>query len=256
MLWRALLFHQDRVLLAVVFLSTALAALEALGLLAEKMSPRRWGPRRRGPAANADLKRYWPEALGGLVGFAAMSAYPLWAALAALGGVALARLGKAALRRLAGRVAEERRAGEALLLYEVVSVYSSAGYSLYEALSAGLYLVNLAEGPLRRCLKTWGQGPQRALERLGEELAVPEGRALGRILRRAAVVGPGRLAEFLDRESAAMESIRQYRVERGLGARPLVQTLYLALPGLALLGVTLFPIGYHIARMITSVRLS
>ncbi|MCL4439640.1 MAG: hypothetical protein M1609_03310 [Firmicutes bacterium] len=85
---------------------------------------------------------------------------------------------------------------------------------------------------------------------------IPEGYALSRILQRAVVIGPAKLAEFLKQESMTMESIRQHRIEQGLGIRPLVQTLYLFFPGLALIGVTLLPIGYHVAKAIMSVKLA
>lgn len=250
-LGRVLLLYQDRILLIVIFISITAAITVGLIFVADKVSPRRLARKE-----SIDLKQYYPEILGGLIGFAVLSDYPVWAVLATVGGGAVGHLGKAAYRWLVGKVTEEKRVGEILLLYEIISIYSSAGYSLYEALSVSVYLMDLVEKPLRKCLQSWGQGPQRALAKFGEELNVPEGKALSRILQRAVVIGPGRLTDFLDRESATMEVVRQYRVERGLGVRPIVQTLYLVFPGLALMGTTLFPIGYHIANMIMSVRLN
>lgn len=250
-LGRALVLYQDRIFLAAIFVSVTVVTLEVLKFMVGKISPRRLARKK-----SIDLKQYYPEILGGLIGFTVLSDYPVWAVSATVGGGAIGHFGKVAYSWLVGKVTEEKRVGEILLLYEIISIYSSAGYSLYEALSVSVYLMDLVEKPLRKCLQSWGQGPQRALQKLGEELNVPEGKALSRILQRAVVIGPGRLTDFLDRESATMESVRQYRVERGLGVRPIVQTLYLVFPGLALMGVTLFPIGYHIANMIMSVRLN
>lgn len=172
-----------------------------------------------------------------------------------LGGV-LSFLGLKIFKWTVKKLEEEKRVGEVLLLYEVISVYVSAGYTLYEALSAASYLVDRLEAPLKKCLNSWSQGPERALKRFGDEVGVPEAEALSRILRRALVVGAGKLAEYLSQEGKTLEASRQFRIERGLGVRPVVQTLYLFLPGLALLGVTLMPVGYHIAKAIRSIRLS
>lgn len=241
----------EEVLLGVICFCLFVVVWQGAGSLL-RFAPRRLAaPKVEG----ADLREYYPELLGATVGFAVVSDRLVWAGVALVAGALLARLAKRGYARLADKLVEERKAGEVLLLYEMVSVYAAAGYSLYEALSAAAYLADLTEKPLRRCLAAWGQGPERALKKLGEDLGIPEGRAFSRVLQRAAVVGPEKLAGFLSHESANLERIRQYRVERGLGVRPIVQTLYLALPGFALMGVTLFPVGYHIARMIQSVRL-
>jgi len=243
--------YQDKILLGTVFVCIFLILREALGLILDRM-PRR-ARMEKGPK---DKSEYYPVIVGAMLGFSVMSQKPLLAVSSAVLGGVLGYVARKAYLWFVSKLTEEKRAGEILLLYEIVSVYSSAGYSLYEALSAGAYLADAIGGPLRKCLRSWGQGPERALKKMGEELKLPEGDALVRILQRAVVIGPGRLAEFLSQEGRVMEAVRQYRIERGLGVRPVVQTLYLLLPGLALLGVTLMPVGYHIAKAITSIKLS
>lgn len=154
------------------------------------------------------------------------------------------------------KLQEERRAGEIILLGEIISLYASSGYSLYDALSAGVYMVSLIRDPLQKCLRSWSQGPQRALQRFAEEVNLPEANILIGVLQRGVDIGAGNIAALLSQESYTMERIRQYRIEQGLSTRPIIQTLYLLFPGLALLGVTLMPVGYHIAKMITELRLS
>lgn len=244
--------YQDKILFGVVFFCFFLILWKTFALLLEKM-PRR---RARVERNREDKGKYLPVILGALLGFSIMSQKPLLAFSSAVLGGMLGYIARKAYLWFVNKLTEEKRAGEILLLYEIVSIYSSAGYSLYEALSAGAYLADAIGGALRRCLRSWGQGPERALKKMGEELKLPEGDALVRILQRAVVIGPGRLAEFMSQEGQVMETVRQYRIERGLGVRPVVQTLYLLLPGLALLGVTLMPIGYHIAKAIMSIKLS
>lgn len=237
------------VLFLAVFFGIAIFALVAAEILLNAVARSRRG------VSKVSGKEYYPALLGAAMGFLLMSKYPAWALVSAgIGGI-LGQAGKTVFRWFAAKLTEEKRAGEVLLLYELIGVYASAGYSLYEALSASVYLVDLIEGPLRMCLRGWSQGPQRALEKLGKEIGLPEADVLIKALQRAAEVGSERLAEFLRQESEVMENIRQYRVERGLGMRPLIQTLYLLFPGLALIGVTMLPVGYYISKTIMSIKL-
>lgn len=153
-------------------------------------------------------------------------------------------------------VREEQKAGEVILLGEIVSLYASSGYSLYDALSAGVYMVSLIRTPLQRCLRSWSQGPQRALWRFAQEVSLPEANILVSVLQRGVEIGAGNIASLLGQESYTMERTRQYRIKQGLSTRPIIQTLYLVFPGLALLGVTLLPVGYYVAKMITELRVS
>lgn len=239
----------NNVLFLAIFFGIALFAMEAAEILLNMLiRPRRGTPKVSG-------KEYYPALLGAALGFLLMAQFPPWALVSAgIGGI-LGQAGKSVFKWFAAKLTEEKRAGEVLLLYELIGVYASAGYSLYEALSASVYMVDLVGGPLRMCLRGWGQGPQRAMEKMGKEIGLPEADVLVKILQRAAEVGSERLAEFLRQESEVMENIRQYRVERGLGVRPLIQTLYLLFPGLALIGVTMLPVGYYISKTIMSIRL-
>lgn len=243
--------YQGGLLEGAVFGGIALAVWQLCGLMWDKAAPRRSRVQDAGR-----IREYYPEILGAFLGFSIMSQQILWAILAGVVGTILGRLSKAAFRWFGRRLTEEKKIGEVLMLYDVISIYSAAGYSLHEALSASAYLVSILRRPLLRCIQSWGYGPQRALKKLGEEINVPEGYALSRMLQRAVVIGPAKLADFLKQESATMENIRQHRIEQGLGVRPLVQTLYLVFPGLALMGVGLFPVGYHIAKTIMSIKLT
>ncbi|MGB9793352.1 MAG: hypothetical protein ACPLTR_12390 [Thermacetogeniaceae bacterium] len=238
------------ILYAAVFFGIAVFVFEALDALAGAAKPRR-----RRPEPGVSGREFYPAILGGAAGFLLMAKFPQWAFVFAGLGCIAGQAGKSVYRWFERKLSEEKRSGEVLLLYELIGVYASAGYSLYEALSAGAQLVDLIGEPVRKCLRSWGQGPQRALEKMGKEIGLPEAEALAKILQRATEVGSEKLADFLRQESEVMESVRQYRVESGLSVRPLIQTLYLLFPGLSLVGVTMLPVGYYISRTIMSIRL-
>ncbi|MBM7854939.1 hypothetical protein JOC37_001319 [Desulfohalotomaculum tongense] len=202
------------------------------------------------------IKENYSVIMGMFVGYIVMFQYPIWAVVCSLAGGFFVYIGKKAYVWFSQKLNEEKKASEVLLLYEMISIYSSAGYSLYEALTVSLYLLDVIKKPLQRCLTNWSYGPSRALEKFRKELDVPEADVLVGIMQRAVVIGAANVASFLSHESETMERIRQYRVERRLGVRPVIQAIYLILPGLALIGVTLGPIGYHIAKTIMSIKLN
>lgn len=243
----------NNALFLAVFFGIAVFVVEAFEILLNALGR----PRRGAPGASSGVpgKEFYPSLLGAAMGFLLMAKFPPWALVSAgIGGI-LGQAGKSVFKWFAAKLTEEKRAGEVLLLYELVGIYASAGYSLYEALSASVYLVELIRDPLKVCLRNWSQGPQRALDKMGREIGLPEADVLVKILQRATEVGSGRLAEFLRQECEVMENVRQYRIERGLGVRPLIQTLYLLFPGLALVGVTMLPVGYYISKAIMSIKL-
>lgn len=244
--------YRGVIALTAVFGSLLLISWQVLVFITSRPAPKL--PQKQ--MNNINIREYIPEITGALIGFAVMVQYPLWTLVSTWGGILLAHLGKMGYHYFYAKLTEEKRAGEILLMFEVISIYAEAGYSLYEALRACIYLVRLNSKPLQRCIRVWGQGPQRALERFAREAGITEADALVSILKRALVVGPGKLAKFLSDESHTMEKLRQMRVEQSLGVRPIIQTLYLLFPGLALLGVTLIPIGFYIAWQITSIRLN
>jgi len=243
---------QEKVLLVLIFASAVLVIVETFTMLSSRLQ-KVTGRNKR--ADTFDKKEFYPVVAGVLAGFSIMSHDLRWAVFSAVAGGFIGHVGKKASKWFINKLMEEKRIGEILLLYEIISIYSHAGYSLYEALIAGSYMVSMVKKPLCKCINTWGQGPERSLKKMGEEIGIPEAKALASILQRALVIGPSKLAEYLSQESKAMENIRQYRIEQGLSVRPILQTLYLLLPGLALAGVTLLPVGYHISKAIMSVRL-
>lgn len=238
----------------------ALVVLQFILMIADKLEtvykPRHGGKFTLLPSAKKENN--YPALIGAVLGFLAFvqSVKTLWmAVIAGCIGSLIGRLATFGYRWLKEKLTEERKAGEVLLLGEVISLYASAGYTLYDALSASVYMVNLIREPLQKALRSWSQGPQRALKRMGEEINLPEANILIGVLQRAVNIGTANIAELLGQESYTMERIRQYRIEQGLSTRPIIQAAYLIFPGLALVGVTLIPVGYHVAKMIRAIHL-
>lgn len=243
------------ILAGTVSIAVAVVVLQGLLALLNRYKPRHI---RKTGLQEEKKKDYYPALIGAALGFFAFaqSLQTLWVAFAAafIGGI-IGRLMVIAYRWLKRKVTEERRAGEVVMLGEIIHLYAASGYTLYDSLSASVYVVNLIREPLQKCLRTWAQGPQRALKRMQEEINLPEANILGGILQRAVNIGAGSVSELLGHESYVMDRIRQYRIEQGLTTRPIIQATYLIFPGFSLLGVTLIPVGYHVAKMIMGIHL-
>lgn len=247
----------DSVLLVIISICAAYVIYEIMDFIIKKIfNHKMFRLRMKQRREEINIKEYYPVVLGAIIGFTIMSNYIYWAPAAAFIGGMVGFLIKKLFEKIVHKLNEDKKAGEVLLLYEIVSKYATSNYPLPVALSGSVYLTNLIREPLQKCVDTWKQGPQRALKRMGEEINTPESEALVSILLRAFEVGPANMAELLTHESEVMERLRNMRVEQGFSTRLIIQTMYLILPGLALVGVTLVAIGYHLQKAIMSIRLS
>lgn len=253
--------------IVLVLLAAAGAGLAA-GALAARVSAMPWGRgvmflRRAvtlgggggalGRAPDGGVARL--SALGALAGAVALAGLG-WAALGAgvLAGAAAGpglSFGWRWARRKAERV---RRLRALVLLHEVVDLHVQAGYSLQEALAAAAECVPEYAPQLERCLRRWPQGPARALLLLGEELGVEGAEVLAAVLQGVLEAGEGRLAGALAEEGGVLARLEELAAEEQVGLRPLYQTLYLALPGLAVSGLMAVPLLYRVVERITAVR--
>jgi len=196
----------------------------------------------------------WQEAIAAIVGFSIAPNDSLLGIAFALYGVFFLILIKKVLATIRKKLTEEKRSGEILFMYEIISIYTNAGYSLYEALCACQQYVKYNKDALNKCIMLWSQGPEKALKLFTQEVNNPEAEILSGILQRAVTIGPAKMTNVLHSESTTMEKLRLMRVEQGLGVRSIIQTIYLVFPGLALLGVTLLPIGFYITQQIRSLH--
>jgi len=157
------------VLVLVAALSVGWLLIQLMVYVDEKLRSR-YRPKFAARARTASAKRSWEMPreeyyaglAGALGGFVVLAQFPygIWKGFigSTLGWLVGRLMGKAYLW-LKRKVQEERRAGEIILLGEIISLYASSGYSLYDALSAGVYMVSLIREPLQRCLRSWSQGP-------------------------------------------------------------------------------------------------
>lgn len=248
--------YGDYILSSAAGIAIALAVMQALLRVFKEYKPRHM--KKDEGLLGKEKKEYYPVLIGAVLGFFAFaqSLQTLHIAFAAafVGGL-IGRLSVVAYGWLKNKVTEERKAGEVVMLGEIIHLYAASGYTLYESLSASVYVVNLIREPIQKCLRTWAQGPNRAVKRMQEEINLPEANILCGILQRAVNIGAGNVSELLGQESYVMDRIRQYRIEQGLTTRPIIQAAYLIFPGFALLGVTLIPVGYHVSKMILGIHL-
>lgn len=242
---------QTKIFIFILFISIVFILEQLLDVIWSKIPTYKKLSR---PNPKINIKEFNTAIIGAVSGFLIMSNYPKWAIIAAICGAWVGYGAKKFGRWIAGRLSEEKRINEILLLYQTIGLYARAGYSLLEALNASLCFTNLTYTPLKKCINNWGHGPEQALDKLRQDLHCPEGDALIGILKRAIVIGPNKLVDFLLQENKTLVEMRQFKMEQGLGIRPLIQTLYLLFPGLALIGVTLMPVGYYISKVITSIR--
>lgn len=177
----------------------------------------------------------------------------------ALGGGVLAGAAAGPLVSLGWRWAQAKRRRIArlrslVLLHEVVDLYAQAGYPLSETLAMAKEVIPEFRAELERCLRLWPQGPQRALVRLGEEIGVEGAPILTSVLQAVLEVGEGRLAGALSQEGGTLARLEELAAEEEIGLRPLYQSLYLALPGLAVSGLVAVPLLYRVVEQVMSVR--
>lgn len=161
----------------------------------------------------------------------------------------------------ARRIIHERRLRWARLravsvLYDAVDLYAHAGYPLPDALLAAAAILPAIAPELRTCLRKWPQGPHRALADLGTDLALDEATMLASVLQHVVDMGPARLAGALASQAGTLSRLEEYAVEQQLSLRPLYQTLYLAIPGFALIGALTVPLGFHAIRLISQLQVN
>lgn len=247
--------HRADFLFLLLYICIFLVVWNVMALIFRAMSGKKLGVRKGSPFDLGKLfRQYYSEITGALIGFAVLFNGNIPFSVAGIFcGAAIGHTVKVFYGWFTEKLHEEKRLGEIITAYNILSTYAASGYSLYDGLNATAYLGNITAAAFRECVAEWGQGPARALDKLGKGLIRPEGVGLARILQRAYAVGPGKMAAFLEYESTALEEITIQNIQQGFSARALVQTLYLALPGLALVGVTMLPAGYHLTRAIMGV---
>lgn len=244
-----------RALIAVIVASLSYGIWKALNLIFEGVAKRKPLVKAQEAFEKAKKKEFWPEVAGAVIGFGLAPDDLLLAFALALNAVFFVIVTKKLLIYVQRKFTEEKRAGEILLMYEIISIYIGAGCSLHQALSACENFIKFNRAALRKCLLIWSQGPEIAIREFAREVNNPEADILSGILQRAIVIGSEKMAKVLSEESMTMEKMRQMRIEQGLGAKSIVQTLYLILPGLALLGVTFAPVGYYIMNQIRTLHI-
>ncbi|GBF33619.1 hypothetical protein DCCM_2725 [Desulfocucumis palustris] len=140
---------------------------------------------------------------------------------------------------------------EISILYDSIDLFSES-HSIHQALAKAGELTPSIRDSVEKCVNRWPQGPVKALHHFAKEVNFPEAEILASVLQHITLSGKSEKSGLLSEESAKLEERLRRNYEKEIAARPLYQTIYLALPGFALVGIVLFPIGYKAIKMIES----
>ncbi|GBF34643.1 hypothetical protein DCCM_3763 [Desulfocucumis palustris] len=140
---------------------------------------------------------------------------------------------------------------EISILYDSIDLFSDS-HSIHQALAKAGELTPSIRDSVEKCVNRWPQGPVKALHHFAKEVNFPEAEILAAVLQHITLSGKSEKSGLLSEESAKLEERLRRNYEKEIAARPLYQTIYLALPGFALVGIVLFPIGYKAIKMIES----
>lgn len=155
------------------------------------------------------------------------------------------------LQRGLGETERMRRMREVAVLYEAVDFYTRAGYTVRQALSLATAVVSAIRPAVERCLAAWPQGPVRALERMAEEVNLPEASVLATVLMHVEEAGVERGRAAVEEEARGLEALRRSLAELKVVSRPLYYCVYRALPLAAVGGVLVGPLVYRLVRLLS-----
>lgn len=190
------------------------------------------------------------------VGAAAGAAFGLLLGLgtASLAGVTMvaAALGAGAgffVRRGGRDTARLVKLRQVAVLYEAVDFYTRAGYTIRQSLSLAIPLAPALRDAVEKCLATWPAGPVRALERLAEEINLPEAALLSSVLAHAEEFGIAVGRAAIEEESRSLEALRQTLAELKVVSKPMYFAMYRALPFAAIAGMMVGPLVYRLMKV-------
>ena len=155
-------------------------------------------------------------------------------------------------RLMAGR-AKVEEIEESIHLLQTLEVYLQAGHTLRAALEVAADVLPHLGVRIRQALLVWGQGPYRALDLLAAEHSDESVRLVIAALKQAVDLGQGQLPVFLQREQEAISKAREALAKTQQARKPLIYTLYLALPLAAYMIAYAMPFGITTASAITHI---
>lgn len=142
---------------------------------------------------------------------------------------------------------------EISLLFETVEFYLRAGMSLYYALSSARLVAPRLSKAVGACLVLWPSGSAKALERLKEEINLPEAEILASLLTQIDRVGFYNLQGVIQKESQNLERLREAHLKAKITSRPIFFVVYRLLPLLAVFGMFAGTLYWRLNKTLGSV---
>lgn len=133
------------------------------------------------------------------------------------------------------------------VLFEAVEMYLRSGMTIYQALYAARALTPALDQAVRSCLVCWPQNPELALQKFREEINVPESDVLVSLLLRIKTSGVKNLEGIIQREVHSIEKLRDAAMRMKISNRPSYYMIHRFLPGIAVLGMFIGSLLYHLS---------
>lgn len=153
------------------------------------------------------------------------------------------------VRRGAQDTQKLKKLRQVAALYEAVDFYTRAGYTIRQSLSLAVPLAPDLRDAVEKCLAAWPAGPVRALERLAQEIGLPEAALLASVLAHAEESGIGAGRAAIEEESRSLEALRQTLAELKVVSKPMYFAIYRALPLAAVGGIMTGPLVYRLLKV-------
>lgn len=147
---------------------------------------------------------------------------------------------------------EKRKLAEVAVLYETVDFYTQAGYTVFQSMEFGAALTLLIKPAINRCLSAWPQGPNRALNRMADELNMPQASLLATILMYIEEAGVEMGRSSISEEAKNLEALRLSLSSLTIVSKPLYYSIYRALPLAGVGGVVVGPLTYQLVNIMTT----
>lgn len=169
-----------------------------------------------------------------------------------LAGVGICK-GLYSFRRAAELYSKRRQVA---VLFEAVEMYLRSNMSLVQALYAAKSLTPALNSAVRSCIVRWPSSPENALENLRREIGVPEADVLVSLLMRINITGLKNLEGVIQREAQNIDKLRNVAARMKISSRPVYYMLHRALPAIAILGMFLGSMFYHLAQSLQAAGVS
>lgn len=192
--------------------------------------------------------------VGGAAGGATIGTGPaLWPVSALSGGMTGVGL-YLAVKRVRSGQQRFARLKEVAILYESVDLFARAGFTVRQSLQMSIILTQQLRPVIEKAMDRWPSGPLRAIQQMGEDIAMPEADVLTGILMHAEEGGAQKISGIMEEEAGRLEKLRQCMAETRMAAKPLYATMYVFLPLIAALGILIAPVAYRAISMISGIK--